>query len=88
LKFRYFIPFSMALFMCILHPAMSFFSIVSLAMVISFMPVVFFSPAAILSMSPLAFIIFASLQSISAATAGLQFNPVLAHRQIADIPRH
>ena len=64
------IPISMALFMCILHPAISFFSIISFAMVISFMPILFFSPAAILSMSALAFVILASVQSISAAAAG------------------
>src|SRR5450759_2493430 len=74
----------MALFICILQPAMSFLAIISFAAVISFMPMVLFSPAGILSMSALAFIIFASVQSISAAAAGA----IERRADTATIPRN
>jgi hypothetical protein len=73
----------MALFMCILQPAMSFLAIISFAMVIYFMPMFFISQAGILLISELAFVMFASVQSISAADTGA----IVGRPDTAPIPK-
>ena len=56
---------SIVLVIWVLQPAMSFLAIMSLAMLISFIAMVFFSPAGIFSMSALALVMLASVQSMA-----------------------
>jgi hypothetical protein len=82
--FDFIIPIFIALLMCMLQSPIFFMPIESCAIVISFMPMVLFSPSGIFIIISFAFVMFASVHFIPFADAGATANRTAvraAHRQ-------